>query len=99
MDDGRAIDPAYVTRLFQKLRKAGEPLPELTFHGLRHSFASLMLSSGVELAVVSKLLGHSSLSITSDVYSHLVATIASDSVNRAAALIARTSLSQTGVEA
>jgi integrase len=34
MEDGRALDPAYVTRLFQKIRKQGEPLPELTFHGL-----------------------------------------------------------------
>ena len=36
MEDGRPLDPAYVTRLFQKIRKEGEPLPELTFHGLRH---------------------------------------------------------------
>jgi hypothetical protein len=36
MEDGRPLDPAYVTRLFQKLRTQGEPLPDLTFHGLRH---------------------------------------------------------------
>ena len=42
MEDGRPLDPAYITRLFQKIRMQGEPLPALTFHGLRHCFASLM---------------------------------------------------------
>jgi integrase len=43
MEDGRALDPAYVTRLFQKLRKGpGEELPVMSFHGLRHCAASLM---------------------------------------------------------
>ena len=42
MEDGRPLDPAYITRLFQVIRKQGEPLPELTFHGLRHSAASLI---------------------------------------------------------
>ena len=41
MEDGRPLDPAYVTRLFQKIRLQGEPLPELTFHGLRHSAGQL----------------------------------------------------------
>jgi hypothetical protein len=39
MDDGRALDPAYVTRLFQVIRTQGEPLPELTFLG--HSSISI----------------------------------------------------------
>jgi integrase len=95
MDDGRALDPSYVTRLFQRLRKGpGEELPELSFHGLRHCAASLMLASGADIAVVSKLLGHASISITADVYGHLVGTVASDAVNGAANLIALTSLAQ-----
>jgi hypothetical protein len=52
-------------------------LPPLTFDGLRHCFASLALASGADIAVVSKLLGHASISITSDVYGHLVGTVAS----------------------
>jgi integrase len=89
MEDGRALDPAYITRLFQKLRKGpGEELPAMSFHGLRHCAASLMLASGADIAVVSKLLGHASISITADVYGHLIATVASDAVNGAASLIA-----------
>jgi len=49
----------------------------LTFHGLRHCFASLALAGGADIALVSKLLGHASISITSDVYGHLVGTLAS----------------------
>jgi integrase len=98
MDDGRALDPAYITRLFQKLRKGpGKELPYIKFHGLRHCAASLMLASGADIAVVSKLLGHASIAITADVYGHLVGTVASDAVNGAANLITRTSLAHEDV--
>jgi integrase len=100
MEDGRALDPAYVTRLFQTLRKgSGDPLPPLSFHGLRHCAASLMLASGADIAVVSKLLGHASIAITADVYGHLVGTVASDAVNGAANLIAHTMHTPEGVSA
>jgi integrase len=46
-------------------------LPRMRFHDLRHSAASLLLASGVELAEVSMLLGHSELRVTMDFYAHL----------------------------
>jgi integrase len=94
---GRPLDPNYVTRLFQKIRKQDVPLPELTFHGLRHCAASLMLASGADIAVVSKLMGHASISVTSDVYGHLVGTIAQKAVDGAANLIAHTVHTHQGV--
>lgn len=96
---GQPLDPAYVTRLFQVIRKQGEPLPQLSFHGLRHCAASLMLASGADIAVVSKLMGHASISVTSDVYGHLVGTIAQEAVDGAANLIALTVHTHQGVEA
>jgi integrase len=51
-------------------RHAG--LPEIRFHDLRHTAATLMLNHGVPVIVVSKRLGHSSVSITLDVYGHLI---------------------------
>jgi integrase len=94
------IDPSYVTRLFRKLRKgAGDELPPLSFHGLRHCAASLMLASGADIAVVSKLLGHASIAITADVYGHLVGTIAQKAVDGAANLIAHTVHTQQEVDA
>jgi Phage integrase family len=77
-----------VTRLFQAIRKQGEPLRTLSFHGLRHCAASLMLASGADIAVVSELMGHASIGVTSDVYGHLVGTIAQQAVDGAANLIA-----------
>jgi integrase len=100
MQDGRPLDPAYVTRLFQKLRTGpGEELPQLTFHGLRHCHASLLIASGADIAVISKLLGHASVAITADVYGHLIGTVASDAVNGAANLIAHTMHTPEGVDA
>jgi integrase len=99
MEDGRPLDPSYVTRLFSTLRREGEPLPPLSFHGLRHCAASLMLASGADIAVVSKLLGHASIAITSDVYGHLVGTIAQKAVDGAASLIAHTVHTRQGVDA
>jgi integrase len=96
---GHPLDPAYVTRLFQRIRCQGEPLPELSFHGLRHCAASLMLASGADIAVVSKLMGHASISVTSDVYGHLVGTIAQEAVDGAANLIAHTVHTHQWVEA
>jgi integrase len=70
MEDGRPLDPAYVTRLVQVLRTQGEPLPVLTFHGLRHCYASPDDRCRCDISVVSKLLDHSSISVTADIYAH-----------------------------
>ena len=42
------------------------------FHDLRHTFASVLLSSGVSIAAVSDWLGHASASTTLNVYGHLM---------------------------
>lgn len=47
-------------------------LPRIRFHDLRHTFASMMLSGGVRVDVVSKMLGHSSAAITLGIYAHLM---------------------------
>lgn len=69
---GNALHPGHVTQRAYKplLRRAG--LPEIRFHDLRHSFASLMLSEGVRVDVVSRMLGHASPAVTLSVYAHLM---------------------------
>lgn len=50
----------------------GEKLPHITPHDLRHTYATLALSSGLmRPEVVSKLLGHSKVSTTLDIYRHV----------------------------
>jgi len=44
---------------------------QVSFHGLRHSFASLSLQSGASLFEVSKMLGHQSMEFTAEVYGHV----------------------------
>ncbi|MFA9409443.1 MAG: tyrosine-type recombinase/integrase [Candidatus Dadabacteria bacterium] len=44
-------------------------IKNLTFHTLRHTFATRLVLSGVDLATVSKLLGHSTIQMTMR-YSH-----------------------------
>ncbi|MCI8983495.1 MAG: tyrosine-type recombinase/integrase [Hungatella sp.] len=41
-------------------------------HSLRHTFASRMLTSGVDISIVSKLLGHSDINITYKKYIHIL---------------------------
>lgn len=41
-------------------------------HDLRHTFATRCIESGINLATVSKWLGHSSVGITADIYVHVL---------------------------
>ena len=52
------------------LRRSG--LPDIRFHDLRHTCATLLLVRGVHPKIVSEMLGHSSIAITLDVYSHVI---------------------------
>ena len=70
-EDGNPLPLDHVTKRFRELCEAAGLRP-IRLHDLRHGAASLMLAAGVDLALVSKRLGHSSVSITSDIYSHLL---------------------------
>lgn len=43
----------------------------VTFHTLRHTFASWLVMSGVDLYTVAKLLGHSGIKLVEETYGHL----------------------------
>lgn len=70
-EDGQPIPPERVTKRFAKL-VAEAVLRHVRLHDLRHGRAPLLLVSGTDIVIVSKVLGHSSISITSDTYSHLL---------------------------
>jgi len=54
-------------------RETGKPRwrSAVTFHGLRHTFASLLIAQGADVVHVSRQVGHASPKITLDVYAHL----------------------------
>ncbi len=92
-EDGSPLVPGEVTDRFHKLSdEAG--LRRIRLHDLRHGQASLMLAAGIPLAVVSKRLGHSSVTVTSDVYSHLIGGVGAAAAEAAAALVPRPSRDQ-----
>lgn len=71
--DGRPIVPNYFSQLFRGLTaKAGI---SITFHGLRHSHATFLLTANVHPKIVQERLGHSTISITLDTYSHVVPSL------------------------
>lgn len=45
-------------------------LPGINFHGLRHTYATLLVESGGDIKTISELLGHSKVSLTLDLYVH-----------------------------
>ena len=51
-----------------------------TLHGLRRTFGSKLVQSGVDIYVVSKLLGHSSVKVTEQAYIHLLDSNLKDGV-------------------
>lgn len=57
------------TQLAEAAKIAG--IEGVTPHVIRHSVATHLISEGVPLAIVSKMLGHASVAITADVYGHL----------------------------
>lgn len=60
------------TRDRECLDCAAVRLPSLSFHGLRHSCASLLLAAGVPVRDVSELLGHSDVRLTLSTYAHVL---------------------------
>ncbi|WP_024834219.1 site-specific integrase [Ruminiclostridium josui] len=70
-DDGAPMFPDSITQWFSKfVKRTG--LPKVTVHSLRHTYASLMISDGVPLVVVSHQLGHAQTSTTANIYAHVI---------------------------
>ena len=70
-----------VTRSFKPLLvRAG--FPDIRFHDLRHTCATLMLVVGTNPKVVQEMLGHANVSITLDTYSHLLRNMQGEAVGR-----------------
>jgi integrase len=62
------------------LKKAN--LPDMRFHDLRHSAATLLLGMGTHPKVVQELLGHSQISMTMDIYSHVMPGMQKDALTK-----------------
>jgi integrase len=68
-------------RSFRPILEQAE-LPPVTFHALRHTCASLLLSQGANVKQIQELLGHSSSRVTLDVYAHLMPTMQREAMDK-----------------
>jgi len=69
--DGSPRSPqALLKQLKNLVRKLS--LPEIRFHDLRHTCASILIDNDAEMKVVSDLLGHSTYSTTADIYTSIL---------------------------
>ncbi len=69
--NGEQLHPERISEVFRRLVRAAA-LPPIPLHGLRHNYASIALAKGVNPAIVSRRLGHSTVAFTLDVYSHVL---------------------------
>jgi integrase len=86
LEDGQHLDPRRVSKEFQRQSTAAA-LPRIPLHGLRHTCATMALSSPVNPRIVSGRLGHSTVALTLDIYSHVLPQADQDAADRIAALI------------
>jgi integrase len=68
--DGKLRSPHWLTQKFAQVT-ADLKIERVTFHSLRHTHASQLIASGVDVLTISRRLGHGSPTITLAVYGHL----------------------------
>ncbi|WP_432817139.1 tyrosine-type recombinase/integrase [Sulfitobacter sp. JB4-11] len=67
---------------FQKARRLAGLQEQLTFHGLRHTYASQLIQGGASLLSVAEQLGHRNVQAVSSTYGHLCAYQREEEVRR-----------------
>lgn len=75
---GQPMSPsALTTQIYRIEERAG--LPAVSLHDLRHTFASMLNNANVDIAMISRELGHSSVNITLGIYTHAFGNVAQSS--------------------
>jgi integrase len=78
---GTPMDPSNMYKDFKDtLKKAG--LPDIRFHDLRHTAATLMLLQGTHPKIVQERLGHSDISLTMNTYSHVLPSMQEEAAEK-----------------
>lgn len=78
--DGEYFRRPRLYAIFKKLlQEAG--LPNIRFHDLRHSAATILLSTGVPAKVVQEILGHANISTTMNIYGHVFPSTHGDAMD------------------
>jgi integrase len=82
----RPIHPRNLTQMMFRTIEA-EKLPRIRFHDLRHTHASLLLSTGISPKVIQDRLGHARIETTLNIYSHSLPSMQKDAADKIGALL------------
>lgn len=66
------VDKTVVANTYPKICKRAKIENPSGIHSLRHTFASLAIRKGVDIKVVSEILGHASVNFTYNTYVHII---------------------------
>ena len=80
-DKGELLSQQTLPKILKAILKAAD-VPYRSVHSFRHTFATNLIQAGVDVKVVSQLLGHSSVKITYDTYVHMWVDRAIEAVKR-----------------
>ena len=97
MADGTPFRPGYVSELFTAHVKKSK-FKKLTFHGLRHTYASIANNAGAVMQEISASMGHASTSITEQIYTHDFNPVKSAAVNAVAEKLEQAKAAQKAAE-
>lgn len=67
---GKPVEPRNLNRKFYRLIKKAD-IKNFNLHGLRHTYATMLLEQDIHPKVVQEALGHTKISTTLDIYSHV----------------------------
>ena len=75
---GKPMNPTTLTAAIYRIEE-GAGLPSVSLHDLRHTFASMLNANGVDIAMISRELGHSNIAITLNTYTHVFGNVTQSS--------------------
>jgi integrase len=78
---GNPIEPKRMINYFNDIVKDAD-IERVTFHALRHTFATRGLENGVDAKVMQEILGHTSITMTLDLYSHVLPNTKQAAIDR-----------------
>ena len=84
--DGRPVHPDSIRQRFDRLA-ATAGLPRITFHDLRHSYATGALRAGVSPKIVSERIGHANIGFFLETYAHVLENDDRDAAEQAASFL------------
>lgn len=84
--NGQPYSPNNVSLAFRRFI-LNNHLPEITLHGLRHTFATVASAQGAPLFEIGKALGHSTPATTGRIYTHLLDTTHAPTLDKVASAL------------